>query len=156
MPKPNLLFLFFLPFLAVTGFSDEDHLNLDKSNLALNGYDPVAYFSGQAIAGKTSLTIEYKKAYYRFASESNKKIFEAEPEKHLPQYGGWCAYAMLDSDKVGIDPESYKIIDGKLYLFYNGFWGDTLKKWNQKLSKQNEAKLIEQAEANWQEIVSEM
>jgi len=62
---------------------------------------------------------------------------------------------MLDSTKFGINPESFKIIEGKLYLFYDGFWGDTLKRWNKKLSKKSEANIVKLADENWNTIVSE-
>jgi beta-xylosidase len=60
---------------------------------------------------------------------------------------------MLDGDKVGIDPETYKLIDGRLYLFYNGFWGDTLKRWNKKLAKIPEQALVGQADGEWRKIL---
>ena len=80
--------------------------------------------------------------------------FESNPERYLPAYGGWCAYAMLEVDKVGIDPESFKIVEDRLYLFYNGFWGDTLKRWNKKLAKKPESELVSQADRQWESIQS--
>ena len=77
--------------------------------------------------------------------------FQANPEKFEPQYGGWCAYAMgHDGSKVEVDPETFKIINGKLFLFYNRFFNNTLKTWNQ-----DESKLHAQADANWQKILKQ-
>ena len=62
--------------------------------------------------------------------------FASNPAKYEPQYGGWCAYAMgHDGSKVEVDPETFKIINGKLFLFYNRFFNNTLKTWNQDESK---------------------
>jgi hypothetical protein len=84
-----------------------------------------------------------------FASQQNLAKFKASPEKFEPAYGGWCAYAMGETgEKVKVDPETFKIIDGKLYLFYN-FWGNnTLVDWNK-----NEAPLKMKADQNWKKIV---
>ena len=74
-----------------------------------------------------------------------KEEFKKNPAQYEPQYGGWCAYAMGDSgEKVSIDPETFKVLDGKLYLFYNKFFNNTLKSWNK-----DEAKLKKSADANW-------
>ena len=70
------------------------------------------------------------------------------PAKYEPQYGGWCAYAMgAKGEKVSVDPKTYKIVDGKLYLFYNRLFNNTLEDWNE-----NEAKLKNKADANWVNI----
>jgi hypothetical protein len=75
--------------------------------------------------------------------------FKANPEKYKPAYGGWCAYAMGENgEKVKVDPETYKIVDGKLYLFYNFWTTNTLDDWNK-----NEKKLKEAADRNWSKIV---
>ena len=121
-------------------------LNLDKSGLAIQGYDPVAYFtSGKAVEGKKDISLDYQGASYRFASTANRDAFRADPGKYEPQYGGWCAYAMGSSgDKVEVDPETFKIVDGRLYLFYNKFFNNTLKTWNK-----DEAHLRPSADKNW-------
>ena len=75
--------------------------------------------------------------------------FSKTPEKYIPAYGGWCAWAMLEGDKVAVDPLSFKIINGKNHLYYNGFWGDTLEKWNKKATKEDEQDLIKLANKNW-------
>ncbi|WP_231465422.1 YHS domain-containing (seleno)protein [Pedobacter sp. Leaf132] len=119
--------------------------NIDKSTLAIDGYDPVAYFSsGTAIEGKKELTLAHNGVTYRFSTIQNKDFFKANPAKYEPQYGGWCAFAMGETgEKVEIDPETFKILDGKLYLFYNKFFNNTKKSWNK-----NERSLKAKADAN--------
>jgi YHS domain-containing protein len=116
-----------------------------KNNLAIDGYDPVSYFDGVPKEGDEDITYSYKGITYHFGSSSTQNRFKANPEKFEPAYGGWCAYAMGESgEKVKVDPETFKIIDGRLYLFYN-FWGNnTLGDWNE-----NEAKLKVSADQHW-------
>jgi len=119
--------------------------NLEKK-VAIQGYDPVAYFKqNKAIKGKSSHTASYEGVLYYFSSEANKDIFLKSPASYEPQYGGWCAYAMGSSaEKVEIDPATFKILDGKLYLFYNAYFNNTLKSWNK-----DENNLKRKADANW-------
>jgi hypothetical protein len=82
---------------------------------------------------------------YHFSTAQNKETFKANPARYEPQYGGWCAYAMgATGEKVAIDPETFKIINGKLFLFYNRYLTNTLKLWNK-----DEQNLHAKAEANW-------
>ncbi|MBX9734303.1 MAG: hypothetical protein K2X37_09590 [Chitinophagaceae bacterium] len=82
---------------------------------------------------------------YYFSSEKNAAIFKQSPAKYEPQYGGWCAYAMgATGEKVNIDPETFKVLNGKLYLFYNKFFNNTLKSWNK-----DEVSLKQKADASW-------
>lgn len=124
--------------------------NLEKG-IAIQGYDPVAYFvSNKAIKGKSAFSANYLGVVYYFSSESNKKQFLADPLKYEPQYGGWCAFAMGDyGKKVKIDAETFKILNGKLYLFYNAYLNNTLKSWNK-----DEKSLKAKADANWMKIIS--
>ena len=124
------------------------HLNLEKG-IAIQGYDPVAYFSNKALKGDKQFTTNYKGVVYYFSSESNKNNFLKNPSKYEPQYGGWCAFAMGDNGKkVEIDPETFKIIDGSLYLFYNAFFNNTLKSWNK-----DEKNLKAKADKNWSTLI---
>ena len=72
---------------------------------------------------------------------------------HLRHFGGWCAWAMLDGDKTKVDPETYKIVDGRLFVYYNGFFGNTLKSWNEKASKEGDMALAAKADKQWSRIV---
>lgn len=120
-----------------------------KDNLALQGFDPVSYFSGEPAEGKSSLRFTYKGIIYQFANANNLNTFKNAPDKYEPAYGGWCAYAMGESgEKVKVDPETYKIINGRVYLFYN-FWGNnTLEDWNEK-----ESQLKLSADRNWKKYI---
>ena len=121
------------------------HFLLNRQGVALDGYDPVSYFSNNPTKGKSEFMSAYKGIIYHFVSHENKIKFDKNPESYEPEYGGWCAYAMgEDGDKVEVDPKRYKIINGKINLFYNGIFGDTLKPWNEK-----EKELIPKANANW-------
>ncbi|TBR37845.1 YHS domain-containing protein [Marinomonas agarivorans] len=126
--------------------------NLGKNNLALSGYDPVSYFDSQPQKGDKSFSKVYQGATYYFHSQENQAIFEANPEKYIPAYGGWCAWAMLDGQKVKVDPLTYKIIEGKNYLYYNGFWGNTLTKWNAKTDTIPEPDLVQTADTQWSNL----
>jgi YHS domain-containing protein len=121
------------------------HFNLEKG-LAIQGYDPVAYFTqNKALEGQKQWTATFEGITYRFASAANKDLFLKDPKKYEPQYGGWCAYAMgATGEKVEIDPETFKVVNGKLYLFYHTFVNNTLPKWNK-----DETNLKPKADKNW-------
>jgi YHS domain-containing protein len=125
------------------------NFNLEKG-LAIQGYDPVAYFTdAKAVEGKESISHAVNGVTYRFATTKHKEMFIANPAQYEPQYGGWCAYAMGSSgEKVEIDPGTFKILNGKLYLFYNAYFNNTLKKWNV-----DEKNLHDKADTNWNHII---
>jgi len=148
--KANLILLFCI--ITFNSFSQDAtqlrkvQFNLDNG-VALQGYDPVAYFTqNKAVKGKKEVgTLFYDGVTYLFSSAENKAAFKRSPAMYEPQYGGWCAYAMgSDGSKVNVDPETFKIIDGKLYLFYNRLFNNTLKSWNK-----DETRLKKQADVNW-------
>jgi YHS domain-containing protein len=128
--------------------------NLGKEKLAIQGYDPVAYFpddGGADTKGNESITTEYGGVVYRFVSAAHREKFLANPARYEPAHGGWCSYAMLEGDKVQVDPRSFIVKDGRLFLFYKGFLGDTRAKWL-KADHATEAKT---ADANWKKISGE-
>lgn len=135
----------------VFGQSDDarkKNFNIKKS-IAIEGYDPLSYFDNTPLEGKMDFQFAYKGVNYLFANATNLNKFKSTPEKYEPTYGGWCAYAMGETgEKVKIDPETFKIIDGKLFLFYN-FWGNnTLTDWNK-----NEKTLKARGDQNWKKFV---
>lgn len=145
------ILIFSISICTVFGQSAElrkAHFNV-KKNIALDGYDPVSYFDAKPREGNDRFRFIYKDITYLFSSQANLERFKANPEKFEPAYGGWCAYAMGESgEKVKVDPETFKIIDGRVYLFYN-FWGNnTLESWNK-----DEKKLKPMADHNWMDIV---
>lgn len=132
--------------------ADYAQLNVDKQGLALSGYDPVAYFpegGGKPAKGKPEITFVSGGVTWRFASEKNRELFQKTPARFEPAYGGWCAWAMVDSDKVEVDPDSFLIEDGRLLLFYDSFFADTRKRW----LKKGGATLKPKADAAWKKIL---
>jgi YHS domain-containing protein len=92
-------------------------INVDAQGLALRGYDPVAYFEdGKPTRGARNLSASYGGARYLFTSELHRKLFLENPRKYIPQYGGFCAVGTSHGEKVDVDPETGKIVNGKLYL----------------------------------------
>ncbi|AYV55270.1 YHS domain protein [Leptospira kmetyi] len=106
-------------------------------DLALNGYDPVAYFIlGKPVEGKKEFSFRWKEADWRFSSAENLKLFRERPDQYAPQFGGYCAYGIAMGEKVSIDPNQWKIVDGKLYLNYDHdvqvLWEKDTSGWIQK------------------------
>lgn len=119
-----------------------------RQGVMLYGYDPVSYFTGQSpLKGKAEIKADVSGNTYLFATEANKKSFLADPKKYEPQYEGWCATAVAGGYKYDIDPENYKVTDGKLYLFYKGFLGDAKKDW-----VKDEPNQIKKANSNWPRV----
>ena len=117
----------------------------------LYGYDPVSYFNSpkpiNASLVRPQIKSEFNGLIYLFSNEKNKQLFMTNPSKYIPQYEGWCAWAVAEGSKFDIDPENFKIMDGRLLLFYNGWRGDTLPKWN-KNQKEN----LKRADNNWPKV----
>jgi len=139
-------------FMTCFAFAqDQTALRKNQFNLedgiAVSGYDVVAYFTdNKAVKGSKENAVSHQGVLYYFSSVANKEAFKNNPSKYEPEYGGWCAYAMgAKGEKVEVDPKTFKIINGKLYLFYNRLFNNTLTSWNK-----NEATLKKNADANWQ------
>lgn len=130
--KNIILGMFILTSFSLFSQNNSTHLHISSSKLAVDGYDLTTYFTqNKAVEGSKKFSANHQGAIYYFKSDENKQLFLKNPEKYLPQYGGWCAYAMGEkSEKVSIDPETFIITDGKLYLFYNSYFNDTSEKWN--------------------------
>ena len=115
------------------------------STPGINGYDPVAYFThGKAMKGNGWHVADYEGVMYVFANKKNRKMFEANPEKYLPAYGGYCAYGVAVGKKFIADPEVWRIEDGKLYLNLDA---DIQNKWMKDIPG-----YIKKANSNWMEI----
>ncbi|MEH6534946.1 MAG: YHS domain-containing (seleno)protein [Psychroserpens sp.] len=143
--KTKILSVIFF-FGMITTFAQSADYNTKKDYVA-KGYDVVAYFDNQAVEGKKEFTTTYDTVKFKFSSEKNRITFKSNPEKYIPQYGGYCAYAIaVKSKKVDINPETFEIRDGKLYLFYNSWGNNTLKTWQ----KNNVKGLQTKADKNWE------
>lgn len=118
-------------FLAVTALSagampqlayayDEQSasiVNVDSQGVALKGYDPVSYFSTSGpVAGKSTFSATYGGATYWFANAANRETFKKHPARYEPAYGGFCAMGVALEKKLDVDPQLWRVVDGKLYL----------------------------------------
>lgn len=132
----------FLVLMILTGAAFAADNNLSFQGVAIQGYDPVAYFTdNMAVPGNASIATSHDGAIYQFASEDHKAAFEADPAMYAPQYGGYCAYAAAQGAKAPIEPEQFTVFDGKLYLNFNA---DVRQRWNQ-----DRAGYIGKADAYW-------
>ena len=129
------------------------NVNSDENNLANKGYDVVNYFTtNTAERGSSEFSTTNDGATYYFVSTENLKTFKSNPKKYLPQFDGYCAFAVAKMNKkVAVNPETFRIDDGKLYLFYNDFWEgkpfNTIVPW-----LNNEAEMLRMAETNWKTL----
>ena len=150
MAKPCFMIYlkFLLVFFSLSTFSQTIDYNT-KKRFAVNGYDVVSYFENKAIEGNKEFITEFDNVKYKFFSKENLEAFNKNPQKYIPQYGGYCAYAIaLKNNKVSINPHTFQVIDNKLYLFYSAWGTNTLALWK----KENEKALIEKANKNWEHI----
>ncbi|MCG8547754.1 MAG: hypothetical protein MJE12_26450 [Alphaproteobacteria bacterium] len=122
-------------------------LTIKGKPLAVHGYDVVAYFTvGRPTVGNSKFSVVHKDATYRFASQANVDAFKADPDKFLPQYGGFCAYGVAVGGKFDGDPQLWRIVDGKLYLNLN-----------QKIQNEWQSDIpgyIKKADRNWRSIAT--
>ena len=138
-----IIWLLFLPLPLYGGVpGSTSPINLDASGLALRGYDPVAYFeTGKPRRGMATITAAYGNARYLFATKAHRKSFLSNPTRYLPQFGGFCAVGTSFGEKVDVDPETGKIVNGKLYL-NNGPKA-------QEIFNSDPGNTISRAEHNW-------
>ena len=109
----------FLILLSAITFAQKDPI-FSTNDGAIKGYDPVAYFNqSEAVKGKSEYTTIWKEADWYFSSKENLEAFKADPEKYGPQFGGYCAFGVSKGALYKIEPDAWKIVDGKLYLNYN-------------------------------------
>lgn len=133
---------------ALSRHADFKEFNLGEGGLALKGYDAVSYFeSGKPQMGRKELASTYRGMTFLFATPAHRKLFAAMPEKYAPAYGQWCAKAIAEGAKVDYDPASFKITNGRLFLFYKGWLGDALQAWNK-----DEARLTREADVQWRKL----
>ncbi len=128
-------------------------VNTDENKLANGGYDIVNYFVANTPArGSVEFSTKHNGAIYYFLNAENLKAFKASPNKYLPQFDGYCAFAVAKMNKkVPVNPETFRIDDGKLYLFYNDFWEgkpfNTIVPW-----LNNEGEMEKMAASNWKTL----
>lgn len=119
-----------------------------EDGIAIRGADPVAYFTqGEAVIGSSEFEYEWNGATWRFASAEHRDLFAANPEQYAPEYGGYCAWAVSQGYTAPVDPEAWRIVDGKLYLNYDQ---RIQQRWSQDVEGN-----IAQADANWPGVLAQ-
>jgi YHS domain-containing protein len=110
-----------LAMLTAPGVQAESADGVNQiDGIALHGFDPVAYFTqNKAVKGEAEFTAQYRGVTYEFASKEDQATFQANPATYVPQYGGFCAFAISKGVKADIDPHAFAINDGKLYVNYS-------------------------------------
>lgn len=132
--------IFALFFLAVSAIAGP--VNVDSSGLALEGHDAVAHFTeGKPVRGNPSFMVKHDGATYQFASAEHQALFEANPVKYAPQYGGFCAFGMSSGYQAPVEIDKFTVVDGKLFLNYNG---SVQSKWRKDIPD-----FITKANAEW-------
>jgi len=115
-------------------------------NIAINGYDPVAYFTeGEPVEGAAEFSSEWEGATVLFASAEHKVMFDADPEAFAPKYGGYCAYAVSKGYTASTDPSAWTVHEGRLYLNYSR---SVRALWTTRRSSH-----IQSADANWPSVL---
>ena len=131
------------PLLLTFGALADHTVNVaEGSRAALQGYDPVAFFTeGKPVQGNSEITAEYHGAVYSFASEANRDAFQGDPQAYAPQFGGYCAFGVTKGKLLPVEIDTWQISDGKLYLNLNQ---DVKETFNKNLEKN-----IEKADEKW-------
>lgn len=127
------------------GAAAGERINTTEEGIAIEGYDPVAYFTeSRPVEGSPEWEHKWQDARWRFASPEHRAMFAENPESYAPRYGGHCAGAMANGILWSVDPEAWAIVDGKLYLNY-------LKSGIERFKKNPEPE-IAAADANWERL----
>lgn len=149
-PVRYLILLTALFSFATLQAQDNMAINIDNSNIALQGYSPVSYLDlGLAQKGVKAHKVEHEKVVYYFTSAEQKATFEKNPGKYLPQYGGFCAFGIYAGAKFRTDPNKFIVQDGKYYLYLYNLELDAQQLW---LDENNHSKLVKTANTNWAKL----
>ncbi len=121
-------------------------VNIDDKGVIMDGYDPVAYFTdSKPVKGDAAYKFDWHDATFQFASAEHKKLFEGNPEKYAPQYGGYCGYAVSQGHLAPIHVEFWEIRDGRLILQNNQ---RALDGWH------NDPMSLQKADKYWPELLA--
>jgi YHS domain-containing protein len=121
----------------------ETEVKNSEKQIGIGGYSPVSYFENGPELGKPEFSAIHKGVTYHFTSKEQVKKFATSPEKFTPAFGGACAFGQSIEKEFGVDPTSYKIVDGRLFLFLKNAEVDALKLWNDGSEKELLAKAEE-------------
>lgn len=135
-------------FTAAPAYADQAPVYTGLlSRTAVSGYDTVAYFTeGRPVRGSADFRTTYQGYEYRFSSAQNLAAFRANPARYLPQYGGYCAWAVSQGYTASADPTNWRIVDGRLYLNYND---EIQRRWEQDIPGH-----IRNANSNWPSVLT--
>ncbi len=148
----HIIIIILLSLYAFTGLFAQDNManNIDNSNIALQGYSPVSYADlGLAQKGVKEFKSEYKKIIYYFTSAEQKALFDNDPEKYLPEYGGFCAFGVYAGAKFRPNPNKFILKNGKYYLFLYNLELDAQQLW---INENDHPKLVKVANMNWKKL----
>ena len=142
----KMILMLTITLISVVSYAQNAEIFSSKKG-AINGYDVVAYFKeSKPVKGDTQFNYQWKDANWYFSNKENLETFKADPDKYVPQYGGYCAYGTSEGHKAPTEPDAWTIVDGKLYLNYNK---EVKVMWNK-----NQDALIKKADKNWTELKS--
>jgi YHS domain-containing protein len=136
----HVLLALLVLFLAGACQKEKSEINMTSGGIAIKGYDPVAYFTEhEPVRGSEQYGYQWKGATWLFVNQAHLDLFKDDPEKYSPKYGGYCAYAVSQDTLADIDPQSWDIVDGKLYLNLNkqvqGLWRKDMPGYIEKADK---------------------
>jgi len=142
-----------LGLIIIIGFSsfiEDSSVHNQKNGIVLDGTDVVSILNSNPCIGSAKWSIVEKGLTYYFCSEENKITFKENTEKYIPAFGGWCAFALIEKpQQVAINIKTFKIVNGKLLLFYNAWGINTLEKWN---ALNNDSENYKLAAENWAKL----
>ena len=141
------VFIFTLILSAAASAATKPAVNTSRGDLALRGYDAVAYHTdGKPVSGSTTFEYRWNNAVWRFASAEHRDQFMKEPERYAPQFGGYCAYAVSQGHTADGDPNAWRGVDGRLYLIYSA---QVKKLWEQDVPGN-----IAKGQQNWPAVLT--
>lgn len=139
---PSLLLIILWAYFPLAIAAD---INKTREGVAIDGYDPTAYFTeSRPVKGDPANSFKWAGATWYFASKQGRELFAKDPKKYAPQFGGYCSNGLADDHKIGADPKNWRIIDGKLYLYFSDYGRE---QWSGNVKS-----LIEAADDTWQEL----
>jgi len=146
LPRIAFLAVCFFSLFSANSFAESRISTAFFSDVAVSGYDAVAYFTdNKAIKGDSDFSAEYQDATWYFSSQKNRDLFNADPAQYAPQFGGYCAWAVSRGYLAESDPLAWKIIDNKLYLNYDF---EVQKMWLKEAKSR-----INKANKNWPAVL---
>lgn len=147
----NLFLMALALMFAVSSFAqDQKAYNIDNSNIALQGYSPVSYLDlGLAQKGLKAFKSAYDQINYYFTSAEQKAAFDKNPQRYLPQYGGFCAFGVYAGAKFRPDPNKFIVKNGKYFLYLYNLELDAQQLW---MDEKDHDRLAKKADQNWKKL----